>query len=677
MNIEIAEHARMSESGSSLLRLIQNNSLPILDLLVREVVQNSLDAANSSDSCVEMDFVSGQFMPQQLNSHFDIIGGKLNQRFKQAKCDFIAVRDSNTVGLTGPLHYNKAIDGDFGNLLKLVYEISIPQQQEGAGGSWGLGKTVYFRVGIGLVIYYSRVKTSKGYETRMAASLVEDQTLPDAILPPAPGTSIRRGIAWWGEKIGKNKTQPLVNSSEIRQILKIFKLSEYTGKETGTTVIMPYITKQKILGASTNDSSGCWWHSSIEEYIRVALQRWYSPRLMNSDYPHGKWLRAKVNGKGIAKSEFLPLFSYLQKLYNRTESEGLYYKDISVRNVLDKGSIAGYVGYVKLTKDQLQMLPPTNMPDPFLQAQIPDVDKGNNPALIAYTRKPGMIVDYEVSGKWVDGIPQTPENEYIIGIFVANSENVLKGEWNGITLEEYIRKSEKADHTSWSDWNEPGSPGALLVTRIQRGVRKALSDEFSKPLCDSTVKKNIGLGRALAEILLPPENFGRKAGMQSPPQGGNGGGMSGTAGDNPRLNIVSPLKYSNGKTVIEYELYCGRKKPFVQVEIRISSENGDISASEWESQVEKAFPVQVDDVRIKQCRAEKGASFYQPGHLTVTRTETAASEKSVELQLIRSKKFSSWTGFVVELPAMTGYTVRGEISVVNSDSNMQCALTLI
>ena len=44
MKIEIAEPGRMTQSGSSLLKLIQNNKTPILDLLVRESIQNSLDA---------------------------------------------------------------------------------------------------------------------------------------------------------------------------------------------------------------------------------------------------------------------------------------------------------------------------------------------------------------------------------------------------------------------------------------------------------------------------------------------------------------------------------------------------------------------------------------------------------------------------------------------------------
>ena len=49
MHIEIAEFGKMSQSGNSLLNLIQNNDLPILDLLVREAMQNSLDAGISTE----------------------------------------------------------------------------------------------------------------------------------------------------------------------------------------------------------------------------------------------------------------------------------------------------------------------------------------------------------------------------------------------------------------------------------------------------------------------------------------------------------------------------------------------------------------------------------------------------------------------------------------------------
>ena len=52
MDIQIAQISNMSQSGSSLLRSIQNNSTPILDLLVRESIQNSLDAAKPDSRSV-------------------------------------------------------------------------------------------------------------------------------------------------------------------------------------------------------------------------------------------------------------------------------------------------------------------------------------------------------------------------------------------------------------------------------------------------------------------------------------------------------------------------------------------------------------------------------------------------------------------------------------------------
>ena len=197
MKIEIAEPGRMTQSGSSLLKLIQNNNMPILDLLVRESIQNSLDAKNEKDPYVTVEFYTGQFDKKILNSELEGITDALNERFWKQNYNYIAVRDSNTVGLTGKLHYDEVIDNQYGNLLKLIYEISKPQEMEGAGGSWGLGKTVYFRVGIGLVIYYSRIINECGeFESRLAASFVENEMFDDSIIPALSGKS-KRCIAWW------------------------------------------------------------------------------------------------------------------------------------------------------------------------------------------------------------------------------------------------------------------------------------------------------------------------------------------------------------------------------------------------------------------------------------------------------------------------------------------------
>ena len=248
MEIEIAEHGRMTESGSSLLRLIQNNNIPLLDLLVRESVQNSLDAAKEKAKSVNVEFVTGKFDAAALNAHFERISQKLDKKYPSAYgeyYDFIQIKDSGTNGLTGPVSYDDVENNQFGNLLKLVYEICKPQQNEGAGGSWGLGKTVYFRMGTGLVIYYSRIKQDEQYVERMAACMVEDETKPSAILPSKG--KLKRGIAWWGKAIDKNHTVPLEDSPEIKEILDVFGVTPYSETETGTTIIIPYIDPDRLL----------------------------------------------------------------------------------------------------------------------------------------------------------------------------------------------------------------------------------------------------------------------------------------------------------------------------------------------------------------------------------------------------------------------------------------------
>ena len=90
MKIEIAEPGRMTQSGSSLLKLIQNNNMPILDLLVRESIQNSLDAKNETDPYVMVEFLTGEFGKAELNTELDGITDALNKKFWKDTYKYIA-----------------------------------------------------------------------------------------------------------------------------------------------------------------------------------------------------------------------------------------------------------------------------------------------------------------------------------------------------------------------------------------------------------------------------------------------------------------------------------------------------------------------------------------------------------------------------------------------------------
>lgn len=641
MEIEIAEHGRMTESGSSLLRLIQNNNIPLLDLLVRESVQNSLDAAKEKAKSVKVDFVTGKFDASALNAHFDSITQKLDKKYPSAygEYNFIQIRDSDTNGLTGPVSYNDVENNQFGNLLKLVYEICKPQQNEGAGGSWGLGKTVYFRMGTGLVIYYSRINQDGRNIERMAACMVEDETKSNAILPSKG--KLKRGIAWWGKATEKNHTVPLEDSQEIKEILDIFGIKPYTGSETGTTIIIPYIDPERLLSdvyaLNEEDTDRPYWTRRISDYINVAIQRWYAPRIRNSSYTYGPYLAPSVNGHKILADNMLPLFKAIREMYNITEDnkgdngfteEGytVTCEQISLRNVFGNGSVAGRLVCVKLDKTYLKMLPPDNCKSPYQHVSntVVTMDTGNSP-IIMYTRRPGMIVGYDYSGAWTHSMTKCSPDEFIIGLFTLNSSNQLRSDSASdkpISLEEYIRQGEKADHAAWTDHNVKGN-NPRIVYNIQKNIIKKINQTYKEKIIDTSERKNIGLSHALADMLLPSRDFGKKP---SAPSGSSSVGSS--ASRKSSFILVGAPVYKNGVLSYTYEMVVRNTTCILESEV--ITDFAKYSADKWEEETGMPFPLEFDDFSIDTIRDKTGNESQHSVSLTGSLCDTDCSVEAIK-----------------------------------------------
>ena len=145
----------MQESGAFLLRAMQNEDMPRFDLLVRESVQNSLDAAIDRQPGGEIR-ISFKLRAHTTETIASILADGIDRNgllaHHPAGGQLLEIRDSLTEGLTGPMSFEEiGADGVHGNLLKLVFEIGRKRGEADAGGSWGLGKTCYFRMGVGLV----------------------------------------------------------------------------------------------------------------------------------------------------------------------------------------------------------------------------------------------------------------------------------------------------------------------------------------------------------------------------------------------------------------------------------------------------------------------------------------------------------------------------------------------
>lgn len=615
MQIEIPTRGRATPSGKALLGAIQNKSLPLLDLLVREVIQNSLDAQidENKSLSVDVDFSVTEFESRDLAIIFSGIEERLLERHpEKAKC--IAIKDKNTKGLTGPIRIGDVgADGRQGNLLNLIYNIQEPQQAAGAGGSWGLGKTVYFCIGIGVVIYYSKFKDENGnVQLRLAAALYESPQ-PNPLLKVAN----YRGLAFWGQKddqCQQGQSIPLQTEESINPILKVLNITPYNDNESGTTVIIPYIDEMRLLEETFPEQTvernelnleipgpilKPYWCSSLQHYISIATLRWYAPRLNNFQYRFGRYLKVSVDGQSIdfKNTSSSPFFELIQDLYNKKCSdETVQVRDIQLNATFQgENRVAGKLAFCKTDKHLLRMTcHEDNLPSPYFWIGSDQIYKNGNPPLICYTRKPGMVVEYTVSGEWVKGIKPCLENEYVIGVFVLNTGNVLE---QGPDLEEYIRQGEKADHAMWQDWSVQGK-FIKLVERIQKHVRNEISRFLYPPPPSLPLDKTtVGLGVKAARI-LPPIGFGFGPALPPPPPH--------LQPPPPRKNKYSLVEilettYTVSGVQLEYICCFGCKDQKLDVSLAVSTENSSILPSQWEDAVSgfgTPFPVIINSFTV-------------------------------------------------------------------------------
>lgn len=615
----------MQESGAFLLRSMQNEEMPRLDLLVRESVQNALDASleKRPSSEVRVDFLIRPHTTEALTSMFadGIDIAALRARYP-AGGRLLEIRDSFTEGLTGPLTFEELSGNEpHGNLLKLVFEIGRTRSDDGAGGSWGLGKTCYFRMGAGLVIYYSRVKLGGEFQERLVASLVEDENKADRLQ-----RNTRTGIAWWG---AESILRPITCPSKIRCVITALGVRAFEDDETGTSISIPFL-RDDLIPAEDADEENKGnrvrpvWFNDYESYIQIALQRWFCARLDNPSFAAGPYLHATVNGRAIRRKDMFPVFQATQSLYNlaanNQSAEGDYLvrklvpagdftrKQVSLRNVFSGSGSAGALAAALLTSEQLGMDAPDNGPAPGLCVFGRLDSTPPYRPIVTFMRKPGMSICWDDSTEsrgWAGGLPGTPDGRYLIAVFVPQHERVIatidqRPEGAApLTLEAYLRSCERADHAAWHDIS-----GMKVVEKIRTNCGRTLRDFGGKPASNANVKSSIRMARNLADLVLPSRGYGTdgRLGRPTPPS-------SRPAPPNwrPRAATLAPtlniddVEYTADAMIIRWSLGWGAAEPSIprEINIRVDSEAGHITASEWLQDGLGQFPFRITGAELE------------------------------------------------------------------------------
>lgn len=510
----------MSQDGSSILRSLQNKSLPMVDLIVRESIQNSLDATNDGEQYTQVDFQVKKFNTHVLAKEFRGIEEKLNSDYSDNNY-FLSIADKNTSGLTGSIDGRTSKDLGNSNFYKLVFGIGKNQENDGAGGSWGLGKTSYFRIGAGVVIYYTRVEVSQGlYEERLIASLIEDNKKSDRLLERS-----ERGIAWWGKKGENDLILPITDSERIREILDIFGLAQYKESETGTNIIIPFLSNSFVKKSYSKESKeyNCHWLNNVVTEIQMAVQRWDFPRINNNTYRlHFKQskLFCLVNGEPIIDRNLEKTFNILQKIYNSALLGNATDNSIIVRPIFlkskgleNKKNPVGHVAFCEVSRKDVDMLPPNNSQSPM--AYLGNFDskaiEEHNGKFLGYCRKPGMIVEFDFDNNWLPSGVIQKEDTMLFSLFVPNSKEKLDTRYYGAypTVESYLRSVENADHANWVDEN-----GLTFIKRIKKNVVEVVKEHFDVTEASSVGSATSRLSKMLGKAILPPTGFGNKSSQE-------------------------------------------------------------------------------------------------------------------------------------------------------------------
>jgi len=519
--------------GRLVLRTLEGTDLNSLDILVRESIQNSLDAATNKAHPVTVDFSIIERPKEAICSIFDqTTDEQLNRKFKDSpSCNVLTIRDTGTTGLTGDF------EDDNSKIYKLIADIGRAQENAGAGGSWGLGKTIYYHMGTNIVGFYSQTRDSKNnVRSRLSFGYIEDERKDTRLIPSTPS-----GIAWWGNEHGA----PIHTKASILPILKKLGVPPFKADETGTCIIVPFFSQAESLVNIGEKAKTLPWENNEADYIKLSIQRWYANRLIKTK---GKsTLKASVNGQRLTPSKIAPVFEVMQRLRKLTDNfkehhgarDGLrlihcteeplewkidkqqdsmpsaYLKALHFNQTFqdDERSRTPPVGWIaaqRLSERDLKMLPPNNLLSPHQYIFGSSTDCDEQLPIVAMSRSPQMIVAYNTSD-WRSGLKLETEGEYLIVLFVLNSKARLL---DGTKLEEYIRSIENPTHSDWKDSILKSKHKGIPV-KIRNGVVRALRNSFFNSTSAIEDEPRAASIRAQLGQNLLPSDFGT-AGTRPP-----------------------------------------------------------------------------------------------------------------------------------------------------------------
>ena len=564
---------------------------PLIDVIVRESIQNSLDALKDCSDHLEMSYRTGRFQSDEFESVLDGSPYNLSSRFGQSP-EFLEIRDLGTYGLDGPCEVSDELDG--GRWTKLVYSFAEKQTESGKGGSWGYGKTCFFNLGVGFVVYYSRTMLDGEFVSRLAVALVEDTDHRRMSIIPES----KQGITYWGSQSEHDPDQsvPLTNDVEIGKVLEVFDTKPFGCEETGTVIIIPFIDTGQLVKDSLehmySDVLPEDGRYDFKRLVFLSVQRWYFSRLLECEGQAPIYFR--YNGELLSYDKMESVFIELRQLYTKTFDDSC--ELIRVKDNIEGTEPVAFLAYGTYSMDWLSFPYDMGLPEMFL------CEEGAVNALGMKCRGTGMIVKYDLAQGITRGLKPNSDNECILAVLRINPQAKVTDEANRpiVPLDEYVRRGEPPAHDMWRDIDlnriDPSTEHYTprLVEKILRNANDRLSKKYKKKL-ERESGRRVGMSRAVGSLLFPEGFF--KTGSVSRSSGGSERISSGRTRSS--ISRETGVDYTDGGMVVKgrFTLGRGREKLRLSIVPDIDGENVE-SVVQWEEKTGTSFPYSVESVTL-------------------------------------------------------------------------------
>ena len=210
-----------------------------LEALVRESVQNSLDAATSAASQrVRVRITVGEATADEVAPFMDgvwthvgaLANGLRNRPTARERCRFITIEDFETRGLEGDEAATSQSSSDKNGFFCFFRAEGVSEKQGDDRGRWGLGKTVFPRTSRINAFFGLTVRVSDGRRLLMGNIALKTRTVLEEEWTPD---------GWFGALRADGVVLPSAVATEQDLFARVFQLERTN--EPGLSIVIPFI----------------------------------------------------------------------------------------------------------------------------------------------------------------------------------------------------------------------------------------------------------------------------------------------------------------------------------------------------------------------------------------------------------------------------------------------------